>query len=277
MNCNIGFMQGRLSPIQGKKIQSFPWKNWKKEFQIGRKLNFKILEWTLDFKKLYSNPLMTEVGQKEIKSLCLKYNFKILSLTGDCFMQKPFWKINLAKRIKLQNDFLNIVNQSGKIGIKFIVLPLVDKGKIESQKQEIILINFLRKIYSVLGTNKIKILFETNFKPKKYIKFIKNFNRKFFGINYDTGNSASYGFNPNEEISLYGKYIDNVHIKDRVFNGKTVPLGEGNADFLSIFKKLKQIKYKGNFILQGARSKNNQHALVVKEYRNFIIKYLINS
>ena len=64
---------------------------------------------------------------------------------------------------------------------------------------------------------------------------------------------------------------------DRVFNGKTVSLGEGNADFLSIFKKLKQIKYKGNFILQGARSKNNQHALVVKEYRNFIIKYLINS
>ena len=49
MKYNIGFMQGRLSPIQGKKIQSFPWKNWKKEFQIGRKLNFRILEWTLDF------------------------------------------------------------------------------------------------------------------------------------------------------------------------------------------------------------------------------------
>ena len=28
-------MQGRLSPIQGKKIQSFPWKNWRKEFQIS--------------------------------------------------------------------------------------------------------------------------------------------------------------------------------------------------------------------------------------------------
>ena len=75
-----------------------------------------------------------------------------------------------------------------------------------------ILINFLRNIYPLLQLNKIKALFETDFKPKKYLKFIKNFNRKFFGINYDTGNSASYGFNPNEEISLYGKYIDNVHI-----------------------------------------------------------------
>ena len=56
MNSKIGFMQGRLSSIVGNKIQSFPWKNWKEEFKIGNKLNFKILEWTLDFKKLYSNP-----------------------------------------------------------------------------------------------------------------------------------------------------------------------------------------------------------------------------
>ena len=228
-------MQGRLSPIQGKKIQSFPWKNWKKEFQIGRKLNFRILEWTLDFKKLYSNPLMTNDGQKEIMYLCSKYNFKVLSLTGDCFMQKPFLKANFKKKFKLQNDFLNIINQSGKLGIKFIILPLVDNGKIENQKQEMTLISFLKKINPILRTNKIKILFETNFKPKKYLKFIKKFNRKFFGINYDIGNSASYGFNPNEEISLYGKYVDNVHIKDRVYKGKTVPLGLGNADFLSVF------------------------------------------
>ena len=79
MEYKIGFMQGRLSPMQGKKIQSFPWKNWKNEFQIGRRLNFKIIEWTLDFKKLYSNPLMTKAGQRKIRALCLKYNLKILN------------------------------------------------------------------------------------------------------------------------------------------------------------------------------------------------------
>ena len=276
MEHKIGFMQGRLSPVQGKKIQFFPWKNWRKEFHIGKKLNFKILEWTIDSKKLYSNPLMSKDGQKEIKKLCSKYNFKIKSLTGDCFMQKPFWKNNIKKRIKLQKDFLNVIIQSSKVGIKFIVLPLVDKGKIENRKQEKIVVKFLKEITPILRSNKMKILFETDFKPKKYLKFIKNFNKNFFGINYDTGNSAAYGFNPNQEISLYGKYIDNVHIKDRIYNGATVPLGEGNVDFLSVVKKLKRIKYKGNFILQTARSKKNQHTQVVKEYRNFIINYLKN-
>jgi|TARA_Y100000294_G_scaffold86713_1_gene81127 hexulose-6-phosphate isomerase len=274
MEYKIGFMQGRLSPMQGKKIQSFPWKNWKKEFQIGNKLDFKILEWILDYQKLYYNPLMTDIGRRKIKKLCLKYNFEILSLTGDCFMQKPFWKVNGQKRNKLQNDFLNIIKESGKLGIKFIILPLVDNGKVVSQKQEEILINFIKKIYPTLRLNKIKILFESDFEPKKYLKFIKKFDHELVGINYDTGNSASYGFNPDEEISLYGKYINNVHIKDRFYKGNTVPLGEGNVDFQTVFEKLKQIKYKGNFILQGARSKKNRHAFIIKKYKDFMMNFL---
>ena len=276
MKNQIGFMQGRLSPMQGNKIQSFPWKTWKKEFKLGNNLNFGILEWTLDSQKLYSNPLMTDEGQKEIKKMCSKYKFKILSLTGDCFMQKPFWKIGKKKRIKLQEDFLNIINRCGNIGIKFIVLPLIDRGQIVNKKQEMILTIFLKKINKVLCKNKIKILFETDFEPKRYLKFIKNFNKKFFGINYDIGNSASYNFDPNEEISLYGKYIDNVHVKDRIYRGNTVFFGKGNADFKTVFKKLKEIDYKGNFILQGARSKNNQHAFTVKKYRDFVMKFLNN-
>jgi len=276
MKNKSGFMQGRLSPMQGKKIQSFPWKDWKNEFKIGKKLNFKIIEWTLDFRKLYYNPLMTNSGQKKIFYTCKKNNFKIPSLTGDCFMQSPFWKANLKKKLKLQKDFINIIKACGIVGIKYIILPLVDNGKIKNKKEEMTVINFLNKIQYLLRRNKIKILFETDFAPNKYLKFIKNFDSKFIGINYDTGNSASYGFNPIEEISAYGKYIDNVHIKDRIYKGKTVALGEGNVDFLKVFKKLKKIRYKGNFILQGARSKNNKHIDTIKEYANFVKRFLRN-
>ena len=39
-----------------------------------------------------------------------------------------------------------------------------------------------------------------------------------------------------DEIKIYGKYIKNVHIKDRIICGKTVRLGYGNADFNCVFK-----------------------------------------
>jgi L-ribulose-5-phosphate 3-epimerase len=277
MKNTIGFMQGRLTPIKNGKIQEFPIKNWKNEFKAGKALNFKIMEWTLDSHKLYENPLMHSKGREQIKKIVKKNGYKIHSLVGDCFMNTPFWKKNKKESLKLKKDFINIMYASSKIGIKKIIVPLVDGGKIENKKQEKALIEFLNSITEILKFHNIQILFESDFPPNKYLKFIKKFNKDLFGINYDIGNSASKNFDPKEEIAAYGRYIKHVHVKDRMKRGKTVFLGSGNADFKTVFKKLKKIKYKGLFIIQGARAKDNNHALVLKKYRDFTIKHLKKS
>ena len=66
----------------------------------------------------------------------------------------------------------------------------------------------------------------------------------FFGINYDIGNSASYGYNHMEEISAYGDRILNVHVKDRKYMGSTVPLGSGDAQLQSALEELLLHGYK---------------------------------
>ena len=71
---NIGFIQGRLSPIVNDKIQAFPWDFWEEEFKIANSLGLKIMEWTLDYDNLYDNPLMTTSGQKRINELMIKYS-----------------------------------------------------------------------------------------------------------------------------------------------------------------------------------------------------------
>ena len=94
----IGFMQGRLSSMIGNKIQAFPSKNWFKEFKIAKSMGLNLMEWTTDQNKLYKNPLLTEIGRNKIQLLSKKFNIKIESLTGDCFMQAPFWKAKGNKR-----------------------------------------------------------------------------------------------------------------------------------------------------------------------------------
>ena len=81
----------------------------------------------------------------------------------------------------------------------------------------------------------LKIIFESDFNPKKLKSFIKNFNPEVFGINYDVGNSASLDYNTKEELSAYGNRIYNVHIKGVLF-GSIVPLGEGNANLPLFFE-----------------------------------------
>jgi L-ribulose-5-phosphate 3-epimerase len=84
-----------------------------------------------------------------------------------------------------------------------------------------------------------------------------------FGINYDIGNSAALDFKPAEEFSAYGARVLNVHVKDRVLGGTTVPLKTGSADFDAVFAALAQKNYQGNFILQTARAAECNHSEVL--------------
>jgi sugar phosphate isomerase/epimerase len=253
----LGFMQGRLLDSEKKNvIQYFPAKNWKLEFKLAKKNNFKIIEWTVNKENLKKNPIYN--GKlDQVRSLMKKYNIKITSITNDYFMQKPFYKkknFNIKKKIikKLEKIILN----GNKIDIKFHIFPLVDNGSIKSETEEKILIKEIKKLTKKIKKNS-KILFETDYTPDRIIKFIKKFKTKKVCLNYDTGNSAALNYNFDDEIK-YWKYVKNIHIKDRVLNGNTVRLGKGNWDYKKFFKLIKG-KYRGNFILQTARSANNEH------------------
>jgi len=263
-------MQGRLSPIYNNKIQSFPKYHWQKEFQKIRKIKLNFIEWTLDYQDILQNPINTLNGRKKICELKKKFKVKIKSLTCDCFMQKPFWKEKIHERKKIINIFKLVLENSSKIGIKKIILPLVDNGSIDNNYQYKILILTLNKLLPILKKNNQQILFELNFNPKTVLHFIKKFNKKYFGINYDMGNSSSLGFRAKDEIKTYGNYIRNVHIKDRHFNGSTVSLGKGDVNFTDVFINLKKIKYKGNFILQTARAKKKFHVNEMLKNLNFL-------
>ena len=274
MQLQIGFMQGRLSSKVNGKIQAFPWESWKKEFQIAHGCGFSIMEWTLDQDRLYENPIMSEVGQKAIKDLTQKYEISVPSLTADCFMQAPFYKVNGKNRDILIQDLNSIITACGLFGIKNIVFPLVDNGSVESKEQEKVLKDGLTLVDSILQQHEMKIAFESDLPPGRLMDFISNFSPECYGINYDMGNSAGLGYNPEEEIETYGNRILNVHIKDRLLHGTTVPLGSGNADIPKVLKILNAIKYSGNYVLQTARATDTNHKGVLCEYRDQVIKWM---
>ena len=115
------------------------------------------------------------------------------------------------------------------------------------------------------------ILFESDFNPLELNRFISRLPSRGFGINYDIGNSASLGFDPRDEFIAYGSRIVNVHVKDRIRGGSTVPLGTGSADFPLVFSELSNCNYSGNFILQTARAPEGDHVGVINKYRDMIV------
>lgn len=267
-------MQGRLSPLINGRIQAFPWECWKDEFLLAQQINIHLMEWTLDQDRLYENPLLTEVGQSEILALCQQYAISIPSLTGDCFMQEPLWKAQGSERIELERDFIEIAKGCAAVGIKMMVVPLVDNGRLENMAQEDDLVAFLKSQSGFLAAHRLKVLFESDYKPHELARFIARLDPSLFGINYDIGNSAALGFNPREEFFAYGPRIVNVHVKDRVLGGTTVPLGTGSANFDEVFAELSRVDYQGNFILQTARAVDDNHSYSLSSYHDMTVNWL---
>ena len=58
----------------------------------------------------------------------------------------------------------------------------------------------MKKFSRYIKRKKIFILFESDYAPHRLKLFIEKFDKKIFGINYDTGNSAYMGYNLEEEF-----------------------------------------------------------------------------
>ena len=266
MTNKIGFMQGRLSPLVDGKIQAFPWDSWQQEFSAAQILGLGLMEWTLDQDRLYQNPLLTPQGQQEIRRLCQVHRLAIPSLTGDCFMQAPFWKASGQDRAALEADFIAIARACAEVGIEMIVVPLVDNSRLENEQQEEALVAFMLAQADLFRALGLRIIFESDFTPGELAHFIGRLPADAFGVNYDIGNSAALGYKPEEEFAAYGPRILNVHVKDRVVGGTTVPLGTGNADFPTLFRLLRDVAYTGYLILQTARARDDDHAGALRHY-----------
>lgn len=273
MKNNIGFIQGRLSPIVDGKIQAFPVDNWESELELASKNSFKFIEWTLDHENIKENPYLTEEGQKQIQSLKKALGLEIPSLTGDFFMQAPFYK-ELNRKEELLDELSTVIKSCAANETTYLVIPLVDNSSVSSESEEDMLANELENMIPLLEETRVKVVFESDFAPEELKRFISRFDSRYFGINYDTGNSASLGFDPKEEFEAYGERILNIHIKDRLLGGTTVPLGTGNADFNSIFSMIKKTEYSGNLILQTARAEDGKHLEALISYKDFVENHL---
>ena len=267
-------MQGRLSPLVDGRIQAFPWGCWEAEFPQAGQLGFRLLEWTLDQDRLHENPLLTAAGRTEIARLHAQHGLRVASVTGDCFMQAPFWKAEGPEREALKLDFDAVCDACAAAGVSLIVVPLVDNGRLDTAAQEEVLVGFLEQRTASLAARRLRIAFESDFTPDQLARFIARLERTVFGINYDIGNSASLGFDVTEEMREYGHRITGVHVKDRPRGGTTVPLGTGAVDFDRVFAALAATGYSGSYVLQTARAADGNHAEVLARYRDMTVEWL---
>lgn len=181
-------------------------------------------------------------------------------------MEIPYSKKRINEMVK------KVIEFSYKCGIKLIVLPMLGKSRINPSDFSGVK-SFLNSFTSILKGKGINLLIESDLKHNSFKSLIESISSNYININYDTGNSAYWSYDPEIEINSYGKYIKNVHIKDCTPKLYNVPLSKGDTKFDIIFDNLNIRDYQGDFILEtqpGADSMLN-----AQKYFNFLNKLVI--
>jgi len=139
------------------------------------------------------------------------------------------------------------------LGVKDIVIPCVDQSSLKDDEE---IGRFAGKVLPLAGLaadNGVRFSLETDLAPRPFADLLTRLGSDVFSVNYDTGNSASLGYDVREEFAAYGKRITDVHIKDRMRGGGSVVLGTGDTDFDTFFALLGEVGYDGPLIMQAYR------------------------
>lgn len=265
-------MQGRLSPMVAGKIQAFPEKYWKAEFFTAQALGFDMIEWTLDRQNLMQNPFL--IDHQSILAIKSMSGVNVKSMTYDAAMQAP-----LVLDGKIQNTEVEVLSQvlqaCKKLNVQYLIFPLVDQSSIKDDDDYREYIKLFSYIDEKLLGDKVRIAIESDFEPRRLNEFIKDIGSEKIGINYDTGNSASLGYDFEQEMSAYSEFIMNIHLKDRKFRGSTVPLGTGSAPLTEQIRYFYKYLNECDWIIQGARSRTGNDVGLAEGYLKFITSQVI--
>jgi len=264
----IAIMQGRLSaPVNGQ-LQAFPAEAWAHEFARAADAGLNAIEWIFDAPR---NPFLSDDDAARIPQIVRGTGIGIRSVCADYFMDAPLHRGVEAEVDERLAVFRALADRASDMGVQHIVLPCVDQSAIRDDSDRDRLIEALEGIVSHTDARGVEIHLETSLAPNAFASLIARLPDTVMA-NYDSGNSASLGYDVREEFAAYGDRVGSVHIKDRLRGAGTVPLGTGDADFPALFDALERVAYCGLFTLQVARGPLGQEVELARSNRDFVLR-----
>jgi len=246
-------MQGRLSPPEQGRFQSFPRANWKSEIELVPLVPLRGIEWLFDRYGEGFNPLETPVGRAFLASKLQESGVSVISVCADRFVEQPLFGVDRETLRDRIETLKWLISGCAELSVERIVLPFVDASRMRTSQDYEDVLWVLSEALPQASDRGVELHLECDLAPMEFRSFLKEIRDPLVKVNYDSGNSAAMGFAVADEFEAYGPRIGSVHIKDRLFRAGTVALGTGDTDFAALRSALADVEYRGHFVLQAAR------------------------
>lgn len=271
-------MQGRLSPPEDNRFQSFPREGWRGEFARARQAGFSYIEWIHDHYDRGANPIFTNSGLRDFDALKQEHGIATPALCGDWFMDFPLIRCTSAEFAEREAHLHELIPVAQRIGAQRIVLPFVDHSRISSEEEKQQVLGVLERALPIAVAHAVELHLEADFGPAEFAAFLARIPHPALKVNWDSGNSSGLGYIAHEEFAAYGDRLGSVHIKDRFRKPEggieTRALGMGSADFDDVFASLGKLGYRGGLTLQVARGVPGDEVNFLRTQIEFLQQYV---
>jgi len=145
-----------------------------------------------------------------------------------------------------------------KLGVKKMATHLGFLPETPTDPNFMPVLSAIRHIAKHCKENGQSFIFETGQEtPVTLLRFIEESGCDNVGINLDPANLILYGkANPVDALSVFGKYVMEVHAKDGDYPtdskslGKERKIGEGRVNFPALVAKLREVGFDGALIIE---------------------------
>ena len=261
-------MQGRLLPKYQGRYQAHPVGYWIDEFPKAAALGLDCIEFILDYNDAERNPLLNAAGRDTIKRISADTGVNVLSICADYFMEAPLHAADDSVSQASSDILSRLILAAYELGVRDIVIPCVDQSSLQSREQHERFRERLKVHLPMADRCQVNLALETDLSPTNFADLLSHLDHSRVTVNYDIGNSAALGYDPEEELAAYGEHISDVHIKDRTRGAGSVKLGTGHADIPGFFTMLAKVNYNGPFIMQAFR--DDEGVAIFREQLNWL-------
>lgn len=163
-----------------------------------------------------------------------------------------------AYRAHRTTELIKAADFAHKLGLPAIVthVGFIPENACDPLFQEVMVA--VRRIARHLESLGMEFWFETGQEtPTTLLRMIQAIGTPNLGINLDPANLILYGKgNPIDALDVFGQYVKNIHAKDGMYPtdpmklGKEVKVGTGRVRFPEFVKRLDEIGFKGEYIIE---------------------------
>jgi L-ribulose-5-phosphate 3-epimerase len=140
----------------------------------------------------------------------------------------------------------NTIEACGAIGASVILVPFFGTAALKSEEHARRLVHEMKGLSPMAEEMGVFLALETSLEALHLVRVVESIGSDHLQVYFDTGNTASKGYDVVREITTLGERIAQVHVKDHPSRA----LGEGSIDFGGVIGALEDVGFDGYLVLE---------------------------